>query len=417
MPLFVAVACMLLFGHSRRPSSSGARCADMPTPMPASLALIRRLVAFDTTSRNSNLMLIDDVRDYLSALGIASQLIEDESGKKANLFATIGPADRPGIVLSGHTDVVPVDGQEWSSDPFAVIERDGRLYGRGTCDMKSFIAIVLALAPEFVRAPLAAPIHLAFSYDEEVGCLGVRRLLDDLAARGIRPRACIVGEPTDMKVIRAHKGKLSLRARVRGFECHSSLAPKGVNAIQYAAEAIAYLIAMGRRIAESGPFDREYDIPYTTVHTGLIQGGTALNIVPKDCWFDFEFRYLPADDPHALYAQLRRHVEAVLEPAMRRVHADTGFSWEELSQFPGLETPEEAEIAQLAKAASGSNATAKVAFGTEAGLFSEAGIPTIICGPGHIDQAHKPDEFVALEQIALCESFLRRVIERMSRDA
>lgn len=386
----------------------------MPKPSPASVEMIRRLVAFDTTSRDSNLALIDFVRDYLKALGIDSQLVFDESGRKANLFATLGPAGKPGLMLSGHTDVVPVDGQEWSTDPFKVEQRDGRLFGRGTCDMKSFLAVILALTPEFARADLRTPLHLAFSYDEEVGCLGVRRLIADLAKRDIRPIACVVGEPTEMKVIRAHKGKLSIRARVRGFECHSSLAPKGVNAIQYAAEAIAYLNRMGKRIAETGPFDREFDIPHTTVHTGLIQGGTALNIVPKDCWFDFEFRHLPADDPNALFAEVRKFAESDLQPQMRRVHADTGFSWEELSSFPGLDTSEDADITALAKAASGGNATAKVAFGTEAGLFDEAGIPTIICGPGSIDQAHKPNEFVALDQIAQCETFLRRLVERVS---
>lgn len=386
----------------------------MPKPSPASVEMIRRLVAFDTTSRDSNLALIDFVRDYLKALGIDSQLVFDESGRKANLFATLGPAGKPGLMLSGHTDVVPVDGQEWSTDPFKVEQRDGRLFGRGTCDMKSFLAVILALTPEFARADLRTPLHLAFSYDEEVGCLGVRRLIADLAKRDIRPIACVVGEPTEMKVIRAHKGKLSVRARVRGFECHSSLAPKGVNAIQYAAEAIAYLNRMGKRIAETGPFDREFDIPHTTVHTGLIQGGTALNIVPKDCWFDFEFRHLPADDPNALFAEVRKFAESELQPQMRRVHADTGFSWEELSSFPGLDTSEDADITALAKAASGGNATAKVAFGTEAGLFDEAGIPTIICGPGSIDQAHKPNEFVALDQIAQCEAFLRRLVERVS---
>lgn len=386
----------------------------MTAPNPTSLDLIRRLVAFDTTSRDSNLALIDFVRDYLKKLGIESQLVFDESGKKANLFATLGPDDRPGLMLSGHTDVVPVDGQEWTTKPFEVVQKDGRLYGRGTCDMKSFIAIVLALTPEFARAKLKLPLHFAFSYDEEVGCLGVRRLIAELGKRKVRPFACVVGEPTDMKVIRAHKGKLSVRAHVHGFECHSSLAPKGVNAVQYAAEAISYLTGMARRIANEGPFDHEYDIPHTTVHTGVVQGGTALNIVPKDCWFDFEFRHLPADNPQALYGEVRQFVERELEPEMRRVHKDSGFTWRELSSFPGLDTGEDAEVTQLAKAASGGNATGKVAFGTEAGLFDQAGIPTIICGPGSIEQAHKPDEFVAIDQIAQCEAFLRRLVERVA---
>lgn len=382
-------------------------------PSPVTLEIVKRLVAFDTTSRDSNLALIDWVRDYLAKLGIESRLVFDATGKKANLWATIGPADRPGLVLSGHTDVVPVDGQEWTVEPYAPSVENGRLYGRGTTDMKSFVGVCLALAPHFRQAKLKTPIHFAFSYDEEVGCLGVRRLLDDLEARGIKPMGCVVGEPTSMKVIRAHKGKISMRAHVRGFECHSSLAPRGVNAIQYAARAIAELVRMGDRLAADGPFDREFDIPFTTVHVGTIRGGTALNIVPKDCQFDFEFRHLPVHDPRRLFAEFESFVRRELEPQMRAVHADTGFSFEEVSSFPGLGGDEDSEVVQAAKAASGGNATAKVAFGTEAGLFEARGIPTVICGPGDIDQAHKPDEFVALEQIALCEQFLRRLVERL----
>ena len=378
-----------------------------------SLDMIRRLVAFDTTSRNSNLALVEFVRDYLAGLGIESRLVYDEGGGKANLYATLGPDDRPGIALSGHTDVVPVDGQDWQTDPWRVAERDGRLYGRGTADMKSFLAIALAMAPEFLERGLKTPIHLVFSYDEEVGCVGVRRLLEVLRDMPIRPAACIVGEPTEMKVVVAHKGKKSVRCRVRGFECHSSLAPRGVNAIEYAAEVIAYLRRMAQRIAAEGASDPDYDIPHTTVHTGVVQGGTALNIVPKDCCFDFEFRYLPGDDPEALFDEVRRFAERELEPAMRAVAPETGFSWEEISAFPGLDTPTDAEIVGLAKALSGSNATGKVAFGTEAGLFQSIGIPAIICGPGSIDQAHKPDEFVSLEQVALCERFLRRLMDRV----
>ena len=376
--------------------------------------MIRRLVAFDTTSRDSNLALIDWVRDYLAGHGIASELVPDETGRKANLFATIGPADRPGIVLSGHTDVVPVDGQEWNSDPFALIERDGRLHGRGTCDMKSFVAVALALVPEIKARVRATPVHLAFSYDEEVGCIGVRRLLDRLALRDVKPWACIVGEPTEMKPVRAHKGKVSKRAHVRGFECHSSLAPQGVNAVQYAAELIAFIARMGRRFAAEGPFDREFDIPHTTAHVGLVRGGTALNIVPLECWFDFEFRYLPGHDPDAMLAEVEGFARDELEPAMRAVHADTHVRFDPLSTIPGLATADDAEIVQLAKAATGSNSSGKVAFGTEAGLFEASGIPTVVCGPGSIDQAHKPDEFVALEQVALCEQFLRRVLERVA---
>ena len=386
-------------------------------PRPATVEMLRRLVAFDTTSRSSNLALIHWVRDYLAEHGIAARLIHDEAGRKANLFATIGPEGESGIVLSGHTDVVPIDGQEWNSEPFALTPRNGKLYGRGTCDMKGFIAVALALVPELARAELAMPLHFAFSYDEEAGCLGVRRLLADLAASGIKPRACIVGEPTEMQVVRAHKGKLSYRCHVRGYECHSSLAPRGVNAVEYAAEIVAYLRRMNRRFAAEGPFDRDFDIPHSTVHVGTIQGGTALNIVPKDCRFDFEFRHLPGLDPEAMLCEVQGFAARELVPAMHAVNADTGLRWEKLSSFPGADTDEGADIVSLAKRATGRNSAGKVAFGCEAGLYDAAGIPTVICGPGHIDQAHKPDEFVTLAQLAECEAFLARIVAAASAGA
>ncbi len=382
-------------------------------PSPRSLEMIERLVAFDTTSRNSNLELIEFVRGYLSELGVESELVHDAGGTKANLYATLGPGDRPGYALSGHTDVVPVDGQPWSSEPFSVLARDGRLYGRGTSDMKSFIAVCLALAPEFLARDIRTPLHLALSYDEEVGCIGVRGLLERLASREVRPKGCIVGEPTQMKVVRAHKGKLSYRCHVRGREAHSSLIDHGVNAVEAAAEAIAYLKAMQRRFRKNGPFDAELSPPFTTVHTGVVSGGTALNIVPLACHFDFEFRHLPQDDPDALYHELQRHVDEVLVPEMHAVDPDTGFRFECLSHIAGLSVDEEAEIVQLAKSLTGANSTGKVSFGTEAGLFQEmAGIPTVVCGPGSIEQAHKPDEWIALEQVARCEQFLRKLFER-----
>ncbi len=382
-------------------------------PSTASLDMIARLIAFDTTSRNSNLELIGFVQDHLKALGVESRLVHDADGRKANLYATLGPQDRPGIALSGHTDVVPIDGQEWSSDPWKVVRKDGRLFGRGACDMKGFLGIVLAFVPELLKRGLQTPIHLAFSYDEEIGCVGVRRLIDILKEMPIKPRACIIGEPTSMKVTVGHKGKKSTRCHVRGFEAHSSLAPKAVNAVEMAAEVIVYLRGMAKRFAAEGPFDDGYDVPHTTAHTGVIHGGTALNIVPKDCHFDFEFRYLPGQDVEAMYQEVKRYAEETLQPAMRKIAGDTGFSWEELSWFPGLATPVDSEIVELAKALSGGNSTIKVAFGTEAGLFHEAGIPTIICGPGSIEQAHKPDEWVSLEQLAQCETFMHRLMERV----
>jgi acetylornithine deacetylase len=382
-------------------------------PTPESLEMIRRLIAFDTTSRNSNLDLIDFVRDFLAGLGIDSRLTYDDQRRKANLYATLGPSDRGGVLLSGHTDVVPVDGQEWHSDPFSATQRDGRLYGRGTCDMKGFVAICLAMAPEFLRRGLETPIHYAFTYDEEVGMHGARRLIAQLKEMPIQPALCVVGEPTEMEVVTAHKGKLSIRCRVHGYEAHSSIADRGANAVEAAAEVVAYLKGMARRFRDHGPFDRDYDPPYTTVHTGVIAGGTALNIVPSHCSFDFEIRHLPGDDPRRLVEEVKAYAETVLLPEMRAVSPDTGFEWEELASFAGLDTPEDAEVTRVVQALSGQNPTGKVSFGTEAGLFQECGIPTIVCGPGSIRQAHKPDEFIALEQVVQCEAFLRRLMDRV----
>lgn len=386
----------------------------MTAPEPDTLALIERLVAFDTTSRNSNLELIDFVRSYLEDLGVQSVLVRDAEGGKANLYATLGPTDRAGIALSGHTDVVPVDGQRWSTDPFRLARRDPNLYGRGTADMKSFLAVCLALAPEILRSNLREPIHFAFSYDEEVGCLGVRRLLDWLHEQPVRPRACIIGEPTGMQVVRAHKGKLSVRCHAHGVACHSALAHRGVNAVEAAAEVIAYLKAMARRFREQGPYEEGYEPPYTTVHTGTVHGGTALNIVPEACTFLFEFRHLPEQDPESLLAEVTGFAERELLPEMRAISTEAGFEWERLSDFPGLDTAEDAEVVTLAKACAQANRSGAVSFGTEGGLFQQAGIPAVICGPGYIDQAHKADEFVALDQVARCEAFVRRLIERLA---
>lgn len=386
----------------------------MPQPAIPSVEMVRRLVAFDTTSRGSNLALIDFVRDHLAGLGIASELIFDETGQKANLYATLGPPEVGGIMLSGHTDVVPVDGQDWHSDPFSVLARDDRLYGRGTADMKSFLAAILALLPEIADRPLKIPLHLAFSYDEEVGCRGVRRLIPALASRPNRPVLCIVGEPSGMQPVTGHKGKRSFRCHVHGFECHSALAHEGVNAVEAAAELVAHLKGMARRKRREGPFAPEYTPPYTTIHTGIIRGGTALNIIPKECSFDFEFRLLPRDDPEASLRELLAFAEERLLPEMRAVRPETGISFEEISSFPGLDTAADAEVTRLAAALTGANGTGKVSFGSEAGLFQQAGIPTVICGPGSIEQAHKPDEFVALDQIALCERFLRRLFAHLA---
>ena len=376
--------------------------------------LMERLVAFDTTSRESNLDLIHFVRDYLSGLGVESTLIQDRSEPKANLFATIGPQDRPGIMLSGHTDVVPVDGQDWSSDPFRMIEKGGRLFGRGTCDMKGFIAIALAHIPELLGRGLATPIHLALSYDEEIGCLGVRHLIDLINTLPVKPRMAIIGEPTEMQVIVAHKGKTDVTVRVRGYECHSALAPDGVNAVQYAAELISHISGMARRVAADGPFDDEFDVVHGTLHTGLVHGGTALNIVPKDCRFEFEIRNLPQQDPQPLLDEIYRFAAEELEPRMQAVHPDTGFDFDQGVQYPGLDMRPDDEAVTLVKALAGQNSHAKVAFGTEGGLFQQdAQIPCVICGPGSIAQAHKPDEYLALDQLAAGQAFMGRLADRV----
>jgi acetylornithine deacetylase len=390
----------------------------MAKPSKASLDMIRQLVEMPTVSRDSNLDLIHWIRDHLKGMGVESTLVHDATGKKANLYATLGPQDKPGVMLSGHTDVVPIDGQEWDTDPFRIVEKDGLLYGRGTSDMKSFVALALAHAPKFLARPLQTPIHYAFTYDEEVGCLGAKRMIEGLLKDApIKPKACIVGEPTEMQVIGQHKGKKSWRVDVRGFECHSSLTHLGANAVEAAAELIAFIKSLARKKKAEGPFDPEFAPPYTSLHTGTVHGGTALNIVPKDCSFLWEIRYLPQDDVDALYQEVVTYAREKLEPELKAVHAGCGCSFTQISGFPGLATPDSAGVVELAKTLTGANRISKVSFGTEAGLFSETGIPTIVCGPGSIEQAHKPNEFIALEQIALCEAFMDRLADRVHGDA
>ena len=388
----------------------------MATPhagAPVSVEMIRKLVGFPTVSRDSNLELIHFVRDRLAALGAEARLTYNDERSKANLFATLGPRGKPGIVLSGHTDVVPVDGQAWDTDPFCVVEKEGKLYGRGTSDMKSFVAVVLALAPEFAQRGLKTPIHFSFSYDEEVGCIGVGRLIADLAQAGIKPQSCIVGEPTLMRPVIAHKGKKGFRCNVRGFACHSAYAPMGVNAVEAAAEAVAFLKSMARRHRDQGPYDRGFDVAHTTVHTGVMRGGTALNIVPHECTFDFEFRHLPGDDPDALFAEFRNYLDTSLVPEMRAVHADSGFEIVPLSVLPALDNGPEMEVVGLAQELSGNSDIGKVSYGTEGSQFQRAGIPTVVCGPGSIEQAHKPNEYVAIEQVEKCEQFIRRLMNHV----
>jgi acetylornithine deacetylase len=373
--------------------------------------LLDQLIGFDTTSRNSNLALIEFVRDYLDRFRIASDLVFDATGAKANLFATIGPAEGAGIVLSGHTDVVPVDGQDWSSEPFTCVAREGRLYGRGTADMKGFIATALALVPEFQALPLAAPVHLALSYDEEVGCKGVPGLLDHIAGRlPAPPFGCVVGEPTGMRVANGHKGKAGYVCSVTGLASHSALNHLGVNAIEVAALIITELCRLNEEFRVAGPFASGFEPPHCTVSTGVIEGGSALNIVPDQCRFEFEFRPLPAQDPAALFARIRGWAERTLLPAMRALSPAAGIEWRELMSYPGLGGTNGAAIEEVCCRCTATEAPIKLAFGTEAGHFAARGIPTVVCGPGDIRVAHKPDEHVELAQLERCVRFLRELV-------
>jgi acetylornithine deacetylase len=374
-------------------------------------AVLSDLIAFDTVSDRSNLPLIAYIERYLASFGITGRKILDESGQKASLWATIGPEDRPGMVLSGHTDVVPVAGQHWRSDPFALAERDGRLYGRGTADMKGFVAVCLAMVPEIARARLKTPIHLAFSYDEEVGCVGVRPLLRQLSHAAVKPLGCFVGEPTQMQVTIGHKGKHAVRATFRGHAAHSSLAPSGVNAVEFAAELITEVRRRAREIAAHGHRDQLYDVPHTTMLTSIVRGGTALNIVPDRCAVEFEARGLGIDESRQVTDAIVAWAKETIEPAMQQANPDCGIDFEEILEYPALDMPPEHALVTLAKQLAGRNSHAKVAFGTEAGLFvSIADIPTVVIGPGSIVQAHKPDEYVEISELANCAGFIERLI-------
>lgn len=377
-------------------------------------AMVERLISFKTVSRDSNLGLIEWARDYLHGHGAKTRLTHDVTGKKANLFATLGDSARPGLILSGHTDVVPVDGQNWDTDPFVATERDGKLFARGSADMKGFIGIILTQAPKFVAAlnsgRLDAPLHYALSYDEEVGCLGVRGLIRDLEENGIRPGGCVVGEPTSMQPIIAHKGTHRFRCAVRGREAHSSYVTHGVNAIEYAARLVVYIRQIADRLAQIERRDYGFTVPYSTLSTGLIRGGIAANVVPKDCDFHFDMRTLPQASPDALYREILSYAEA-LAREMQAVDPNAGIDLVWASQTVGLAASESDAIVRWAMQLSNNHTVGKVSYGTEAGLFQQMGVPTVICGPGDIAEAHRPNEFVALEQLGQCEAFMNRILE------
>lgn len=382
----------------------------------SAVELLARLVGFDTTSRNSNLALIDFIADWLTRHGVPFRLSHNADASKANLHARLGPDVAGGIALSGHVDTVPVEGQAWTGDPFVLRRQDGKLLARGACDMKGFVAACLALVPELAARAraLARPVHLFITYDEEITCAGAQRLIETLDAAGARPSACVVGEPSSMQPILAHKGKLDLRVTVRGRTGHSSAPGKGVNAVHAAAEAIAWAAAEARRLAVEGPFEDGFDPAHSTIHVGTVSGGTILNIIPERAQFAMEWRTIPADDPHAMFARFRAHVADAIEPAMRAVDPDAGFAYETTALLPGMSLPPGHPLADTVRQLTGANRAGKVSYGTEGGFYQNAGIPTIICGPGDIAQAHQPDEFVTEEQLMLCDRFLRRLIDRLA---
>ncbi len=378
------------------------------------IEILDRLIAYDTVSANPNLDLIEWCAELIKDAGGDVTLIPDVTGKKANLFATIGPRDQSGVMLSGHTDVVPVEGQAWTKPPFELTLDDGKYFGRGTCDMKGFVAAALSAALTAAQSDLKTPLHLALSYDEEIGCIGVRSLVDMLADAPFKPKFCIVGEPTSMQVAVGHKGKMAAKATMIGREGHSALAPMAVNAIHMGVDFVNVLRDLQDRLAQKGAQDDDYSVPYTTIHVGKINAGVALNIVPNTCEVLFEIRSLAQDDPDALMDEIRAQADAIVAQ-YQPIAPEAAITIERTANtYPGLSTPEEAAVVQFVKSLLGANDTMKVAFGTEGGLFSEqVGIPTVVCGPGSMEQGHKPDEFVSVDQLAKCDDMLANLVARL----
>ena len=384
-------------------------------PMTPTELILRDLVAFDTTSAKSNLDLIAYVQAYLASHGIASRLIPDETGTKANLWATIGPDGDGGLVLSGHTDCVPVVGEVWQSDPFTLTERDGKLYARGSADMKGFVAAALAAVPDLIAMQLDRPVHLALSHDEEIGCIGVRSLLQDLSDRSQKPSMCIVGEPTLMQVVTGHKGGRAYRCHFTGHAVHSSLAPQGQNAIESAAELVVYLKGIAAELAK-GPTDTDFDLTHSTLSVGLIQGGAAINIVPADAVVTFEFRNLMEVDPPAIFDRIENEVMHRILPEARLRFPGATARFEQIYEYPAHTIDADAPLVTAMKHIVGRNDHSKVAYGAEAGLFlRKLGLPTVLCGPGSISVAHRPDEYVERSQLAAADSMLRRAAQEFCK--
>ena len=383
------------------------------TDHPTTLSFLHDLIGFPTVSRDPNRDLIDYCASYLRSIGASVDIITAEAGRKANLYATIGPQGMPGVMLSGHTDVVPVDGQAWSKPPFEAVVEDGRVYGRGTADMKGFVASALYCASKAAERQLETPLHLALSHDEEIGCVGVHSLIDMLADAPVKPAMCIVGEPTSMSIATGHKGKTAIEAICIGSAAHSALAPQAVNAIHLACDLISQIRHLQEDIAVNGTQDKAYDIPYTTLHAGLVTGGVALNIVPDHAIVTFEIRNLTTDNPDKILDRLRGAIAPVISVARQRApHADIEFNV--INTYPGLDTPLDDAVVEMLAGLTGSDQRIKVAFGTEGGLFSQKlGIPTVVCGPGSMAQGHKADEFVTLAQLDACDAMLAALIDRL----
>lgn len=375
--------------------------------------ILRDLIAFQTVSANANRALIDYCADLLRTAGAEITIIEDVTGLKANLYASIGPKDMPSVLLSGHTDVVPVEGQNWTVPPFQMTQVDGKLFGRGTTDMKGFVASAISTALSASKRELKTPLHLALSYDEEIGCIGVRSMIAMLANAPFRPHLCIVGEPTLMAVATGHKGKNAYQVTCTGRETHSALAPTALNAIHLLCDMISFIRDLQNEIANDDVQDNDYDVPYSTLHVGKVEGGVALNIVPNQAGFIFEIRNVSQDSPDSLLAKIKDHAEIILSP-LRATFPEATIDVTMTNSYPPLNTSKDAEVVGFVKSLTGANSTIKVAFGTEGGLFSsELGIPTVICGPGSMSQGHKPDEFVSIDQLDKCDAMLEALVDRL----
>jgi acetylornithine deacetylase len=376
--------------------------------------ILARLIGFDTTSTTSNLELIDFVRNYLGDYAVTSQLVHSDDKTCANLYATIGPDDIGGVMLSGHTDVVPTLGQNWNNDPYQLKADEHLFYGRGSCDMKGFIASTLAGVPQMVDQSLATPVHLAFSYDEEIGCVGVKKLITAMDGFEVKPRIGLIGEPTEMKMVIGHKGKAAFRVEIIGSSCHSAYITNGVNAVEYAAELVSFIRNMNHAVQDRNRLDEGYSVPHSTFHVGSINGGTALNIVPRQCQFEFEIRNLPQDDLDALAQEIKHYATDVLLPDMQSRFEQSDILFTPISDYPGLQTDPASKVIEYTRSINPVDEIGDPAsFGTEAGLFDQQlGINSVVCGPGSIDQAHKPNEYVSRQQMQSCDQLIENLVHR-----